>query len=491
MKKITKQQRQLILDKMGKNVLFAVGINKYVDRRDALSCCEKDAEDVYSAFVNNANLNLEKDDSVLLRSSDMVISKKVIMDKLENICHRSKKDLNLIFYYSGHGMNIEGTFHFLLQDSVINKSETLLSIEEIYEIILKSKFNSIVLLIDACQTKQVGCKGLLDKNFNFQKHFIENAKGVAIIYSCSPGECSQEAVPGITNSVFTSMLLEALSGKDDAIEGHYLSVKSMMNFFSEESQRLSSQYQQVYQHPYFQFEGVNDIFLGLFNDDAANCIENDNSCTINVAAKSDFFEQDEISKKLRCLLKSEHWSMIKGLIGELIYNIYMNNGEDVDCKIEISKRKITIIDSGKPFNPLELLDKYDTSGTKQIGAQYLTTVKSKLSVVEMKYNYKDNLNNFIFDFTKNAFVIDGLCTVNVLIESYFKKKVELPKGIICKTYYYHVPSNTHAISFQRDIAQEIIKKIPQNSKLIIVDNSGTPDWAIRAFGIDERIVYTH
>lgn len=87
---------------------------------------------------------------------------------------------------------------------------------------------------------------------------------------------------------------------------------------------------------------------------------------------------------------------------------------------------------------------------------------------------------------------DELCTVNVVIESYFKKEVVLPKEIICRTYYYYyVPSNIYAISFQRDIVKEIIDKIPSTSKLIIVDNSGTPDWAIRAFGIDKRIVYTH
>lgn len=58
MKKITRQQRQLLLEKIGKNILLAVGINKYVDERDTLSCCEKDAEDVYNVFASSSNLKL-------------------------------------------------------------------------------------------------------------------------------------------------------------------------------------------------------------------------------------------------------------------------------------------------------------------------------------------------------------------------------------------------------------------------------------------------
>lgn len=90
-----------------------------------------------------------------------------------------------------------------------------------------------------------------------------------------------------------------------------ISVKSMMNFFTEESQRYSSQYQQVCQHPYIQFEGGNDIFLGVFNDAAASCSDDDNSCIINVDAKPDFFEQEEVSK-LHCLLKKKAGSKLKG-----------------------------------------------------------------------------------------------------------------------------------------------------------------------------------
>lgn len=140
---------------------------------------------------------------------------------------------------------------------------------------------------------------------------------------------------------------------------------------------------------------------------------------------------------------------------------------------------------------MDLLNKYDTSGTNKIGAEYLTRVSEEFPDIEMKHYYKDNLNNFVFNFKKDAFEIEGLCTVNVLIQSYFDKKIELPKKIVCKTYYYYVPKNIYAISFQRDIAQIIIDAIPSGSKLIIVDNSGTPDWAIRAFGINERIIYTH
>lgn len=321
MKKLTKQQKQILSEVIGENVLLAIGIDQYVNKKDTLSCCENDAEDVYHVFASNNNLNLKKNDSVLLKSSNTIVSKKVVMDNLQKICKNSTFDSNFVFYFSGHGLNIEDVFYFVLQDSDVQKRETLLAIDEVLEPLSKSSFKSKVILIDACQIKQEGRKGVIDNSFKFQKHFIENAYGMAIIYSCSPGEYSQEAVADMRNSVFTNLLLQALRGKEDAIEGHYLSIKSMMNFLAEESQRYSAKYQQVCQHPYIQFEGVNDIFLGLFDDDAASCLENNNSCTINVDAKPDFFEQDKIRKKLQCLLNQERWVIFKGLIGELIYNM--------------------------------------------------------------------------------------------------------------------------------------------------------------------------
>ena len=114
----------------------------------------------------------------------------------------------------------------------------------------------------------------------------------------------------------------------------------------------------------------------------------------------------------------------------MIYNIYKNNGKDVQCYIEISKRKLTIVDSGKQFNPLNLLNQYDISSTNQIGAQYLTIVRDEFSDVDMTYCYEDELNNFTIDFQKNAFLIDELCKINVSSNSFLKIKLNYQRNLL-------------------------------------------------------------
>ena len=57
MKKLTKQQKQILSEVIGENVLLAIGIDQYVNKKDTLSCCENDAEDVYHVFASNSNLN--------------------------------------------------------------------------------------------------------------------------------------------------------------------------------------------------------------------------------------------------------------------------------------------------------------------------------------------------------------------------------------------------------------------------------------------------
>ena len=183
-KKLTKKQMQLIRDKIGKNLLLSIGINEYKNANDNLNICEKDARDIYRCFASNEKLALAKEQSVLLDSKDKT-TLEVITEQLSTLCKKAQGDMNFILFYSGHGVNVDGEFHFILSDSEPTQTHTLLPIGRVVEMLNESRFKSGVILIDACQTIFQGRKSIEYKSFSNQKKYITGSKGISIIYSCA------------------------------------------------------------------------------------------------------------------------------------------------------------------------------------------------------------------------------------------------------------------------------------------------------------------
>lgn len=52
----------------------------------------------------------------------------------------------------------------------------------------KGRYKSITILIDACQQQISHSKGLEKQSPKFLDEYIDDAKGLGIIYSCSKGE---------------------------------------------------------------------------------------------------------------------------------------------------------------------------------------------------------------------------------------------------------------------------------------------------------------
>ena len=135
---------------------------------------------------------------------------------------------DVIFYYSGHGVNIKGKNYIIPRD--FNGSEdnilSLVSLNEIISVLEKTYDGIKILIFDACRNEgdvdEETKTATLYENKDGQLKFNLPNSGLApikagpntyIIYASSPGEVSL-AIKGIRNSVFTNEFIETLESDD-------------------------------------------------------------------------------------------------------------------------------------------------------------------------------------------------------------------------------------------------------------------------------------
>lgn len=251
---------------IGKLFVIAIGINEYKLKTDNLNNCCTDAKSVFNTFKSKDYFSLD-DNSILITSDIDRTEKKNILNSIQSCDKFIDEHTNIILYYSGHGCIINDIFHFWVLDSEL-PDKNIISIDEIIGILSsmnEGRYKSITILIDACQQQISHSKGLGKQSFNFLNEYIDNAKGIGIIYSCSKGEYSLDEFNENNVSVFTYLLLQALNGHIDAVDANYLTFNKMYEFLQLESRKISRENVQINQHPQASFQG-NDIVYSYIPD---------------------------------------------------------------------------------------------------------------------------------------------------------------------------------------------------------------------------------
>lgn len=253
---------------IGNIFLIAIGINQYNPTVGNLQNCCTDAINVFDTIKSKDYFPMN-DNSILITSDNDPTQKQPILDRIKYCNAFINEHTNIVFYFSGHGCNINDTFHFIVSDSIL-PSENLISIDEITDILTqlnKGLYKSITILIDACQTQPKQFKGLENRSKNFVNEYINEAKGLGIIYSCSKGEFSLNEFNKKKVSVFTHLLLQALNGYAGAVDSNYLTFHKLYEYLQLESRKISKENRDIInQHPQQSFQG-NDIVYAYIPDD--------------------------------------------------------------------------------------------------------------------------------------------------------------------------------------------------------------------------------
>ena len=259
------KSRQIRCDKwkkkIGKLFVIAIGINEYKAETGNLNNCCTDAQSIFETFKSKEYFSMD-DNSILVTSDTKNTDRQNILDSI-NACEKFiDESTNIIFYYSGHGCNINDTFHFWVTDSE-SPEQNVISINDITEILSnmnKGKYKSITILIDACQEQINHSKNLGKQSYNFLDEYIDNAKGIGVIYSCSKGEYSLDTFNEHNISVFTYLILQALNGYIEALDGNFLTFNKIYEFLQLESRKISKANTHINQHPQYFFKGTDIVY---------------------------------------------------------------------------------------------------------------------------------------------------------------------------------------------------------------------------------------
>ena len=180
---------------------LVVGIDSYKDY--PLNGCCNDADAITNILSTHGNGS--PNFSVRKYKN---INTKAELRKLVDDCFSGDADISL-FYYSGHGY-IDSIGGYLVTPDATS-GDYGLSLQDVLTIANKSKCKDKVIILDSCFSGSMGSINTVDQNTA-----VIN-EGVTILTSSRSRETSVE-VNG--HGLFTSLLLESLSGGAADITGH-------------------------------------------------------------------------------------------------------------------------------------------------------------------------------------------------------------------------------------------------------------------------------
>ena len=191
---------------MSSRKALLVGINNY--KHAQLHCCCNDANDLGALLKDNEvkiNGSFENFETAI---ENNVESRGKMRSLLEDLFSKEEKDIAL-FYYSGHGY-IDAFGGYLVTPDYADHDWGV-SLQEVLALANESKCKDRVIILDSCFSGAMGNISTIAQNTTIIKD------GVTILTASTK---DQSAVAAGNHSLFTSLLLEALSGGAADVLGH-------------------------------------------------------------------------------------------------------------------------------------------------------------------------------------------------------------------------------------------------------------------------------
>jgi len=198
---------------MSKRALL-VGVDDY-EYFDNLSCCVDDAKQMEALLKTHADKSPNYHCTRLSSDRDEVTegSLRVALRKLTSGANQGD---DLLFYFSGHGMIIDGEGALVTQDARPN--DVGFPMYELLRRVNRCGAGSVMIILDCCHSGEMGITG---NGGTINQTTL--SEGVTILSASSPHEVSQE---GMLNSLFTELVMAALSGGAADVRG-YVSAASI------------------------------------------------------------------------------------------------------------------------------------------------------------------------------------------------------------------------------------------------------------------------
>lgn len=195
-------------------IAFVVGNANYNEEHNRLINAINDADD-FSSKLLSLGFVIMKSTDCTNESFDRDIRK--FSDEMK------KYDVGL-FYFSGHGLQIDGKNYLTSIDTsfvdTISAKHTSIPLDEVMDYMQQDKTTIKILILDACRNNPLPNRGV-----NVGLAPIHAPKGTLIAFSTSPGETAMDYGAG-RNSIYTGSLLNHIEDRNISIEDFFKRVRT-------------------------------------------------------------------------------------------------------------------------------------------------------------------------------------------------------------------------------------------------------------------------
>ncbi len=219
-----------------------IGVNQYDYARE-LKYCVADQEALSKSLIKagfpDRQVTLMTDET---KEPRLRPSKGNIKKQVELLCQLAEKGDLVFIAFSGHGVHLEKTSYLCPSDAQLDDTETLISLEWIYEQLGESAAELRLVMVDACRNvppEPEGRRAATDKELKVSaRAFVAKAQevpeGILLLNSCTEGEFAQEHTD-LGHGVFTHFLLQGLAGKADKDQNKRITLSELFTYASKET----------------------------------------------------------------------------------------------------------------------------------------------------------------------------------------------------------------------------------------------------------------
>lgn len=193
---------------------FIIGNANYNEGHNKLINAVNDAEDFSSKLLTLG--------FVVMKSTDCT------NDSFDRDIRKFSEELKKydvgLFYFSGHGLQIEGKNYLTSIDTsfadTISAKHSSIPLDEVMDYMQQEKTSIKILILDACRNNPLRNRGI-----NAGLAPIHAPKGTIIAFSTSPGETAMDYGAG-RNSIYTGSLLNHIDDQNIYIEDFFKRVRT-------------------------------------------------------------------------------------------------------------------------------------------------------------------------------------------------------------------------------------------------------------------------
>src|SRR5208337_4447820 len=242
-----------------------VGANEYDDSTfNSLRFSVDDVKDLRGILIEPKRGGYDDDKTVLLTDGSQKNSlptRSNIMSRLSSVAKTAETEDTILFAFSGHGMEENGSSYLLPADAQAGiLMDTAIEVKWIKKTLSESPARAKIMILDACHAGAMKGKAESgEMTEGFSKETLDLPEGFALLSSCKLHESSYEWDEK-KHGVFSFFLCEGLNGDADKDRDGVIAVPEASSYVTQKVKEWAFK-KRVQQSPNLEYRVSGDLIL--------------------------------------------------------------------------------------------------------------------------------------------------------------------------------------------------------------------------------------